>query len=102
MSQTSRTSTNEHYDKALEILNTAPRYRLDGPGDPHMPGLAIDTLEHHIREMAARIERLQRLCNGWARAQGYGIGSKRWADLIDAIKDCQDHGDLPNDGSNGR
>ena len=51
-------------------------------------------IDDHTDALAARVDRLQRLWQAWQRAQGYAPDSRRWAALADALKACEDAGDL--------
>lgn len=63
-------------------------------GDPAVTGDVLRDAILRIRELEARVGRLQRLWRAWQRAQGYDVGSERFAQLLVAIKACEDAGDL--------
>lgn len=105
MSQTSRTSTNEHLTAINHRTNLArnggEEQRMWGEPFHRIPVSYLADIESHAGAMAARIERLQRLWDAWGRSRGYAADSKPYGAFLDALKACEDHGDLlPLDGSN--
>lgn len=102
MSQTS-TTTNEHLEQIAAHIVTiveAAEDQLPDSSDVSLT-VAVNEIEAIAEELAARIERLQRLWDTWARSRGYAADSKPYGAFLDALKACEDHGDLlPLDGSN--
>ena len=67
----------------------------------HIDEFDMAFAEEHLNDviawadaLAARVERLQRLWQAWQRAGGGQPRSHAYGAFLDALKACEDHGDL--------